>query len=113
LTFQAIMKHFVESTKDMDSYFLNICDGEPTFSNDQVSYGGENAVLHTKKMVNQIREMGINVMSYFVTEGSSSSWGGSSAERFKRMYGSDSRFIDVTQIVPITKTLNELFMKKG
>ena len=113
LTFQAIMKHFVESTKDMDSYFLNICDGEPTFSNDQVSYGGQNAVLHTKKMVNQIREMGINVMSYFVTEGSSSSWGGSSAERFKRMYGSDSRFIDVTQIVPITKTLNELFMKKG
>jgi len=112
LTFQAIMKHFVESTKDMDSYFLNICDGEPTFSNDQVSYGGQNAVLHTKKMVNQIREMGINVLSYFVSEGSSS-WGGSSQDKFKQMYGSDSRFIDVTQIVPITKTLNELFMKKG
>jgi len=113
LTFQAIMKHFVESTKDMDSYFLNICDGEPTFSNDQVSYGGTNAVLHTKKMVNQIREMGINVMSYFVSDGSGSSWGGSSKDKFKQMYGSDSRFIDVTQIVPITKTLNELFMKKG
>ena len=112
LTFQAIMKHFVESTKDMDSYFLNICDGEPTFSNDQVSYGGENAVLHTKKMVNQIREMGINVMSYFVSEGGGS-WGSNSKEKFKKMYGSDSRFIDVTQIVPITKTLNELFMKKG
>jgi hypothetical protein len=113
LTFQAIMKHLVESTKDMDSYFLNICDGEPTFSNDQVSYGGTNAVLHTKKMVNQIREMGINVMSYFVSEGGgSSSWGGSSKDKFKQMYGSDSRFIDVTQIVPITKTLNELFMKK-
>ncbi len=112
LTFQAIMKHFVESTKDMDSYFLNICDGEPTFSNDQVTYGGQNAVLHTKKMVNQIREMGINVLSYFVSEGSSS-WGGSSQDKFKQMYGSDSRFIDVTQIVPITKTLNELFMKKG
>jgi hypothetical protein len=113
LTFQAIMKHFVESTKDMDSYFLNICDGEPTFSNDQVSYGGQNAVLHTKKMVNQIREMGINVMSYFVSEGGGSSWGSSSKDKFKQMYGSDSRFIDVTQIVPITKTLNELFMKKG
>ena len=113
LTFQAIMKHFVESTKDMDSYFLNICDGEPTFSNDQVSYGGTNAILHTKKMVNQIREMGINVMSYFVSDGSGSSWGGSSKDKFKQMYGSDSRFIDVTQIVPITKTLNELFMKKG
>jgi hypothetical protein len=113
LTFQAIMKHFVESTKDMDSYFLNICDGEPTFANDQVSYGGQNAVLHTKKMVNQIREMGINVMSYFVSDGGGSSWGSSSKDKFKQMYGSDSRFIDVTQIVPITKTLNELFMKKG
>jgi hypothetical protein len=112
LTFQAIMKHFVESTKDMDSYFLNICDGEPTFSNDQVSYGGENAVLHTKKMVGQIKDMGINVMSYFVSD-SGGSWGDSSKTKFKKMYGSDSKFIDVTQIVPITKTLNELFMKKG
>lgn len=112
LTFQAIMKHFVESTKDMDSYFLNICDGEPTFSNSQVSYGGENALLHTKKMVGQIKDMGIKVMSYFVSD-SGGSWGNSSANKFKKMYGSDSRFIDVTQIVPITKTLNELFMKKG
>jgi hypothetical protein len=29
------------------------------------------------------------------------------------MYGSDSRFIDVKQIVPIIKTMNELFMKKA
>jgi hypothetical protein len=29
------------------------------------------------------------------------------------MYGNDSRFIDVKQIVPIVKTMNELFMKKS
>jgi nitric oxide reductase activation protein len=111
LCYQAIMKHFVESNKDMDSYLLNICDGEPTFSNQQCTYGGENAVLHTKKMVNQIREMGINVMAYFV--GSDYGRGESSSQaKFKKMYGSDSRFIDVTQVVPITKTLNELFLKK-
>jgi hypothetical protein len=62
-------------------------------------------------MVNQIREMGINVMAYFV--GSDYGRGDNSSQgKFKKMYGSDSRFIDVTQVVPITKTLNELFLKK-
>ena len=109
LCFQAIMKHFVESNKDMDSYFLNICDGEPSFSNDQCSYSGHNALLHTKKMVHQIKDMGIKVMSYFVGD----TYGyGRSRDNFKTMYGSDSKFIDVKQIVPIVKTMNELFMKK-
>lgn len=111
LCYQAIMKHFVESNKDMDSYFLNICDGEPSFSNDQCQYSGQNALLHTKKMMNQIREMGIKVMSYFVGDGG---YGyGRSQDNFKIMYGSDSKFIDVTQIVPIVKTMNELLMKKA
>jgi hypothetical protein len=109
LCYQAILKHFVESNKDMDSYFLNICDGEPTFSNQQCSYSGRNALLHTKKMVGQIKDMGIQVMSYFVGGSSYSS----SSDNFKTMYGSDSRFIDVKQIVPIIKTMNELFMKKA
>jgi hypothetical protein len=109
LCYQAILKHLVESNKDMDSYFLNICDGEPSFSNDQCSYGGSNALFHTKKMVGQIKDMGIQVMSYFVGGG----YGGYSHNNFKTMYGSDSRFIDVKQIVPIVKTMNELFMKKS
>jgi len=109
LCYQAILKHFVESNKDMDSYLLNICDGEPTFSNQQCSYSGRNALLHTKKMVGQIKDMGIQVMSYFVGGSSYSS----SSDNFRTMYGSDSRFIDVKQIVPIIKTMNELFMKKA
>jgi len=28
------------------------------------------------------------------------------------MYGSDSKFIDIQAVVPISKTLNELFLKK-
>lgn len=110
LCYQAIMKHFVESNKDMDSYLLNICDGEPSFSNDQCSYSGHNALLHTKKMIGQVKDLGIKVMSYFVGD----SYGhGRSQDNFKVMYGSDSKFIDVKQVVPIVKTMNELFMKKG
>ena len=109
LCYQAIMKHFVESNKDMDSYLLNICDGEPSFSNDQCQYSGHNALLHTKKMVGQIKELGIKVMSYFVGD----NYGyGRSQDNFKVMYGSDSKFIDVKQVVPIVKTMNELFLKK-
>jgi hypothetical protein len=109
LCYQAILKHLVESNKDMDSYFLNICDGEPSFSNDQCSYSGHNALLHTKKMIGQIKDMGIQIMSYFVGD----TYGyGRSRDNFKVMYGNDSRFIDVKQIVPIVKTMNELFLKK-
>jgi len=109
LCYQAILKHLVESNKDMESYFLNICDGEPSFSNDQCSYSGHNALLHTKKMIGQIKDMGIQIMSYFV--GDTHGYG-RSRENFKVMYGNDSRFIDVKQIVPIVKTMNELFLKK-
>jgi hypothetical protein len=109
LCYQAILKHLVESNKDMESYFLNICDGEPSFGNDQCSYSGHNALLHTKKMVGQIKDMGIQIMSYFV--GDTHGYG-RSRDNFKVMYGNDSRFIDVKQIVPIVKTMNELFLKK-
>ncbi len=109
LCYEATMKYFVPTTKDIDSYFLNICDGEPNFSEDGTNYYGNVAVEHTRKMVKKMKEQGINVMAYFVSDYGAS---GSSETKFKRMYGEDSRFIDIENIVPITKTLNELFLKK-
>lgn len=109
LCYEATMKYFVPTTKDIDSYFLNICDGEPNFSEDGTNYYGEVAVEHTRKMVKKMKEQGINVMAYFVSDYGA---GDSSQRKFKKMYGEDSRFIDIENIVPITKTLNELFLKK-
>jgi len=110
LCYEAIMKYFVESTKDMESYFLNICDGEPNFQDKNCNYSGKAALYHTKKMVSLIKEKGIKVMSYFVAD---SGYGyGRSRDNFKTMYGSDSKFIDIQAVVPISKTLNELFLKK-
>jgi hypothetical protein len=109
LCYEATMKYFVPTTKDIDSYFLNICDGEPNFTDDGTNYYGNVAVEHTRKMVKKMKEQGINVMAYFVSDYGAS---GSSETKFKRMYGEDSRFIDIENIVPITKTLNELFLKK-
>ncbi len=108
LCYEATMKYFVPTTKDIDSYFLNICDGEPNFSEDGTNYYGEVALQHTRKMVKKIKEQGVKVMAYFVSDYDHDS----SKRKFKTMYGEDSRFININDIIPITKTLNELFLTK-
>lgn len=109
LTFEAIQKMLVSSNNELDSYFVNISDGEPAFSNNHFQYSGRAAALHTKKEVNKIREKGIGVLSYFVTDYGD---GGSSRERFKEMYGSDARFININSITEVTATLNKMFLTK-
>lgn len=114
LCFEAIMKNFIPSTKDMDSYFLNISDGEPAFDNNDIQYGGESAAQHTARVVNRIREQGINVLSYFVTEHGDDSrapyhrgW-----NLFKQCYGKDAKWINVQNLAEVTRSMNELFLKK-
>jgi hypothetical protein len=108
LCYEATMKYFVPTTKDVDSYLLNICDGEPNFSEDGTNYYGDVALLHTRKMVKKIKEQGVKVMAYYVSDYDSDR----SKRNFKTMYGDDSRFININDIIPITKTLNELFLTK-
>jgi hypothetical protein len=110
LCFEAIMKNFLGSNNDMDSYFLNISDGEPYFGNNDLYYSGEPAYQHTRKMVKQIEGMGIQTLSYFVDdyvrEGDEPSKG------FKIMYGAGAKLIDLKNVSQITKTMNGLFLSK-
>ena len=109
LCFEAIQKEFLPSNNDMDSYFLNISDGQPYFPGNGFYYGGDEAVKHTKKMVKMIEGMGIKTLSYFVSDGSYDTYG----ERdFKQMYGKGAKIIDVTSVSQISKTMNELFLQK-
>jgi cobalamin biosynthesis protein CobT len=114
LCFEAIMKQMVGSNRDMDSYFLNISDGEPYFSAKGMSYSGSNAAKHTRKMVKQIEEMGIKVMSYFVSDNSydMDENSNSSARIFKECYGKAASYINVTNVNEVTRTMNRLFMEK-
>jgi len=110
LCFEAIMKNFLGSTNDMDSYFLNISDGEPYFGNRELYYSGEKAFQHTRKMVKQIESMGIKTLSYYVEQ-----WvpeNGEPSRGFKTMYGKGAKLIDVTNVAQITKTMNQLFLAK-
>ena len=110
LCYEAIMKNFLGGTNDMDSYFLNISDGEPYFGNSSFYYSGQPAFEHTRKMVKQIESMGIKTLSYYVEQ-----WvpeNGEPSSGFKTMYGKSSKLIDVTNVAQITKTINGLFLQK-
>ncbi len=112
LCFEAIMKNMVGSTTDMDSYFLNISDGEPYFHGKDMSYSGDSAASHTYKMVKMIEGMGIKVLSYFVADGNYGE-DSSSGHTFKKSYGKAASFINVTNVNEVTRTMNKLFMEKA
>jgi hypothetical protein len=113
LAFEGVMKQMVGSTSDVDSYFLNISDGEPYFHGKGYSYQGYYASKHTKKMVDKIEAMGIKVMSYFVSDysGDVDSTSGS-GKVFKDCYGKAAHYINVTNVNEVTRTMNKLFMAK-
>jgi nitric oxide reductase activation protein len=109
LCFEAIMKEIEPASNDKDSYFLNFSDGMPMFGNDDIEYYNDTAILHTQKMVKEIRSRGVKVLSYFIGD----NWDrGRSNETFKKMYGNDSHFVDVTSVLPIAKSMNKKFLEK-
>ena len=108
--FEAIMKDFVPSTSNRDSYFLNFSDGMPMFGGDGFDYYGEEALQHTKRQVKEILKKGIKVMSYFIGGEYESDRNGND---FKTMYGKDAEFVDVTKVSSLAKTMNDLFLEKN
>ena len=110
LCYEALMEDFVPSTTDRESYFLNFSDGMPMFSGDEFEYYHSDAIEHTRKQVKKILNKGIGVMSYFVGDG------GYSENRymgdFKKMYGQDSEFIDLTNVTQIANSMNKKFLEK-
>ena len=113
LCFEAIMKEFLPVNNDMDSYFMNLSDGEPYFNGKDFYYSGDTAVKHTKKMVRTIESMGIKTLSYFISDYHYSNSDHYTMRDFKEMYGKGAEMIDVTNVTQITKTMNKLFLEKN
>lgn len=112
LCFEALMKYMVGSGTTVDSYFLNISDGEPYFYGKDMEYTGSDAARHTRKMVDKIKGLGIKILSYYVTDQSFIDPQSHSGRIFTECYGNASNFINVTNVNDVSKTMNRLFLQK-
>ena len=116
LCYEAIMKKWLQGSSGEDNYFINYSDGAPWFStggrryaSHDVYYAGDRAIDHTRRMVKMMKNNGIKIMSYFISEGYRSE---SDENTFKRMYGKDASFIDCTNMMNVAKTMNDKFLQK-
>jgi hypothetical protein len=112
LCFEALMKYMVGANTNVDSYFVNISDGEPYFYSRDIEYVGSDAARHTRKMVEKLKGLGIKILSYYVTDQSSIDPQSYSGKIFTECYGNASNFINVTNVNDVSKTMNRLFLQK-
>ena len=108
LTFEAIQNHLVKASGDRESYFINFSDGEPYCNPKGFYYAGDEAAAHTKGEIDKMRKKGIKVLSYFISGYKRDEVGST----FRKMYGKSSANVDVSSLVPLAKTLNNLFLTK-
>ena len=108
LCFEAVLKELTKTKNGEESYLINFSDGWPGFDNREISYNGQYAVDHTAEQVKKIRQSGVSVLSYFISDG----YYGNSKSQFEKMYGKDSEFIDVNNVTQLAKTLNKKFEVK-
>lgn len=114
LCFEPIVKNFVNrKSGESNYYFCNVSDGEPCFyvkrGDETVSYNLKTGGKHTKTQVDKLRSSGYKILSYFVGNESPRE---DLMDTFRKMYGKDSKFIDVGDIMQISNTLNRLFLDK-
>jgi hypothetical protein len=68
-------------------------------------------------MVNQIREAGIKVMSYYISETHNDPRFNQYPDRawhaFKQMYGEDATKVNVESATEVIRTLNKLLISRG
>jgi hypothetical protein len=110
LCYEAMMKHFLSLSNSDDNYLINYSDGAPWYGNDDINYSGTEAVRHCNKMMKMIRNNGIKVLSYFITEGDYHY--GDTKGTFTRMYGKDASFINTKNMMEVAKTMNNMFLEK-
>ena len=130
LCFKATLGLVQECADTHDVYFINFSDGEPSYhytaaaslakditNNNSFSYQGEVAIKHTKAMVNLIRQSGVKIMSYFISENPKNGYSyypstDQSRINFKTMYGQDAQFVNVENTTDVLRTLNKLLISR-
>ena len=106
IAFKSIEKYIKTDAKGDECIFVNYSDGEPTNVKGTGYY--YNGVEFTRRVVNGFRELGINVVSYFIKDGYMYE---STVDNFRRMYGVDAQFINTESMTEVSKTLNKKFLE--
>ena len=109
----ALNEYIPNSSYYLDSYLINMSDGYPTFEGLQgFKYRGKEAILDTAKAVKNIKKKGIKILSYFIQSPTTKIKEDELNKNFQIMYGKEASFIDPKNINEVTKTLNQLLLKK-
>ena len=111
LCFEAIAKDLIPGNGTQDSYFINFSDGQPWYSNNEINYSGYEAEKHTQKMVKNMKNQGIKVLSYFISDYSYDR-DDYDNKAFRTMYGADASFINATNMMQVARTMNKKFLQK-
>ena len=106
IAFKSIEKYIKADAKGDECIFVNYSDGEPTSVRGTGHY--YNGVDFTRRVVNNFRENGINVVSYFIKDGYMYE---STVDNFRKMYGPDAQFINPESMTEVSKTLNKKFLE--
>ena len=111
LCFEAILEHITGmGDKSTDKYFINFSDGDPYFETKNFSYYGNKADEHTRKQVMNMKASGVKVLSYYIDGNSDND---STRRSFDLKYGKDSTaYVGVTELIPLTRTLNKTFIER-
>ena len=124
LCFKATMDLVLESADTHDVYFINFSDGEPSFDytrrkaldksgvNQYFSYGGDLAITHTRKMVKMIKDRGVKVLSYFISE-DGNYYADITFAKFRKMYGEDAVKVNISNATEVVRTVNKLLLARG
>ena len=105
LAFDAIKK-LILTERAEDNIFVNYSDGMPYSDN----YYGQNAVKHTRRVVDDLKYNGFKILSFFISNGYTED--DSTKQDFETMYGKGASFIEPTNVMMVARNLNNMFLGK-
>jgi hypothetical protein len=106
VAFKSIINDIKKDARGDELIFINYSDGAPTTVSGSHPYF--NGVEFTRKVVGEMRDLNINVISYFIYD---TYMYDDDKDKFTRMYGPDSKFIRPDSMTDISKTINAKFLE--
>ena len=106
VAFKSIIKDIKKDARGDELIFINYSDGAPTTVAGSHPYF--DGIDFTRKVVGEMRDLNINIISYFIYDGHMYD---GDKDSFTRMYGPDSKFIRPDSMTDISKTINSKFLE--